>query len=371
MRNINYNIIKTIDASNNQLIAILPNDSPTLLIFPENIESSEFSINGFRKGDKLIINSSLISSIADQNNFTDGKFTIQSASGGVVQKIKLSGLDISDDKSIFSVEDFNLIFGEKSIGLSLVKLNSTDISGSDGSDYISGSIYNDKIIGLNESDLINGYSGSDVLYGGIGNDTIIGGNGQDSIYGGSNNDEIFGGDSIDNIYFTGKFNEYSILRSQSFFVVTDALFNRDGVDYIFESERFNFSNYSIAFDLNGNAGLTAKLLGSVFGKDSITNKKYVGIGLSLFDADWPYENIVNLALDAANVKTNDQIVALLWNNVIGTPPTNTDKAPFVNLLLNGMSVGELVRLASDSSFNISNINLVGLTQNGVEYLPFT
>jgi len=371
MRNINYNIIKTIDASNNQVVVILPNDYPTLLIFPENIESSEFSINGFRKGDKLIINSSLISSIADQNNFTDGKFTIQSASGGIVQKIKLSGLNISDDNSIFSVEDFNLIFGEKSIGLSSVKLNSNEISGGGGSDYISGSTYNDKITGLNESDFISGNSGDDTLYGGDGNDTIIGGGGQDSIYGGTSNDEIFGGDSIDNIYFTGKFNEYSILRNQSFTVVTDTLFNRDGVDYIFESERFNFSNYSIAFDLNGNAGLTAKLLGSVFGKDSITNKKNVGIGLSLFDAGWSYENIVNLALDAANVKTNDQIVSLLWYNIIGTPPSNTDKAPFVNLLLNGMSVGELVRLASDSSFNISNINLVGLTQNGVEYLPFT
>jgi len=371
MRNINYNIIKTIDASNNQVVVILPNDYPTLLIFPENIESSEFSINGFRRGDKLIINSSLISSIADQSNFTDGKFTIQLASGGIVQKIKLSGLNTSDDNSIFSVEDFNLIFGEKSIGLALASLNSTDILGGDGSDYISGSISNDRILGLNESDFVTGNSGNDVLYGGVGNDTILGGNGQDSIYGGSNNDEIFGGDLIDNIYFTGKFNEYSILRNQSFTVVTDNLFNRDGVDYIFESERFNFSNYSIAFDLNGNAGLTAKLIGAVFGKDSITNKKYMGIGLSLFDADWSYENIVNLALDAAGVKTNDQIVELLWTNVIGTPASNSDKAPFVNLLLNGMPVGELVRLASDSSFNISNINLMGLTQNGVEYLPFT
>ena len=370
MRNVNYNSLKIIDLSINKLITISPNDDPTLLIFPENIESSEYTINGFRKGDKLIVNSASISSIADQNDFNDGKFTIQLASGGIIQKIKLSGLNISDDKSIFSVEDFSLIFGEKSIGLSLFKSNSSEISASNESDYIPGSIYNDKILGLNESDFINGNIGDDILSGGNGNDTLIGGNGKDSIYGGANDDEIFGGNAIDNIYFTGKLNEYSIIRNQNYTVVTDKIFSRDGVDYVFDSERFNFSNNSIAFDLGGNAGTATKLLGSIFGKDSILNKKYVGIGLGLLDADWSYENIVKLALDTANVKTNDQIVELLWNNVIGAPPSSTDKAPFVNLLKNGMPVSELVRLASDSSFNISNINLVGLTQNGVEYTPF-
>ena len=101
------------------------------------------------------------------------------------------------------------------------------------------------------------------------------------------------------------------------------------------------------------------------------NKKYVGIGLGLLDAEWSYENIVKLALDTVGAKTNDQIVELLWSNVIGTPASITDKTPFINLLENGMPVSDLVRLASDSSFNISNVNLVGLTQNGVDYIPFS
>jgi hypothetical protein len=79
--------------------------------------------------------------------------------------------------------------------------------------------------------------------------------------------------------------------------------------------------------------------------------------------------LAGLAIDAAGAKTNDQIVSLLWTNVIGTKPTAADKQPFISLLENGMSAGALAHLAADSSFNITNINLVGLAQTGIEYIP--
>ena len=56
-------------------------------------------------------------------------------------------------------------------------------------------------------------------------------------------------------------------------------------------------------------------------------------------------------------------------NVIGTKPTTADKAPFIALLENGMTAGALAHLAADSSFNTTNINLVGLAQTGIEYIP--
>lgn len=134
-------------------------------------------------------------------------------------------------------------------------------------------------------------------------------------------------------------------------------------------ERIKFIDKSMATDLNGNAGTTAKILGSVFGRESVSNKNYVGIGLHFLDAGWTYDNLAGLALDAAGAKTNDQIVSLLWTNVIGTKPTATDKQPFIALLENGMSAGALAHLAADSSFNTTNINLVGLAQTGIEYIP--
>ena len=134
-------------------------------------------------------------------------------------------------------------------------------------------------------------------------------------------------------------------------------------------ERLIFSNKSIAFDLNGNAGTTAKILGAVFGKESLSNKNYVGIGLHFLDAGWTYDNLARVALEAAGAKTNDQIVSLLWTNVIGTKPTAADKQPFIALLENGMTPGALAHLAADTSLNTTNINLVGLAQTGIEYIP--
>jgi hypothetical protein len=40
------------------------------------------------------------------------------------------------------------------------------------------------------------------------------------------------------------------------------------------------------------------------------------------------------------------------------------------MLTDGMTSGALAHLAADTSFNATNINLIGLVQNGIEYLPF-
>ena len=141
------------------------------------------------------------------------------------------------------------------------------------------------------------------------------------------------------------------------------------VDYLVDIDRVLFKDTSVALDINGNAGITAKLLGAVFGKDSVTNKQYVGIGLSLLDAGMSTNTLSSLAVDAANLKTNDQIVSTLWKNVIGTTASNSDKAPFIKLLEEGMTAGTLAWLAADTTFNKVNINLVGLAQTGIEYIP--
>jgi hypothetical protein len=93
------------------------------------------------------------------------------------------------------------------------------------------------------------------------------------------------------------------------------------------------------------------------------------IGLSFLDAGWTYDNLAGLALDAAGSKTNDQIVSLLWTNVIGSKPTAADKAPFIALLENGMTAEALAHLAANTSVNTTNINLVGLAKTGIEYIP--
>jgi hypothetical protein len=196
----------------------------------------------------------------------------------------------------------------------------------------------------------------------------IGDDDQDHLYGTPANDHIVGGDGLDIFHPNGRRADFTV-SSKNGQVFLREKSGLSGIDSFDGVERINFNEISLALDLNGNAGTTAKILGAVFGKESVSNKNYVGIGLHFLDAGWTYDNLAGLALDAAGAKTNDQIVSLLWANVIGTKPTAADKQPFIALLENGMSAGALAHLAADTSFNTTNINLVGLAQTGIEYIP--
>lgn len=205
-----------------------------------------------------------------------------------------------------------------------------------------------------------GYAGNDLLTGLAGDDFIDGGIGLDvAIYRSNRNDYLVRWDNNGNLLVEDK-RSITQLSNQAL---------SDGKDQLVSIERINFVDKSIAFDVSSSAGTTAKILGAIFGKESLSNKNYVGIGLSFLDSGWSYDNLAGLALDAAGAKTNDQIVSLLWTNVIGTKPTSADKAPFIALLENGMTPGALAHLAADTAFNTTNINLVGLAQTGIEYIP--
>ena len=213
---------------------------------------------------------------------------------------------------------------------------------------------------LSDSDPnVTGTSASETIYGNYQANVLTGLNG---------NDVLDGGLGIDTANYTSEKSNYWLnFISPTNRSIKDVS-GSQGVDTLVSIERLKFSDTSLAIDLEGNAGIAAKILGAVFGKASLTNKSYVGTGLYFLDAGWSYDNLAGLALDAAGAKTNDQIVSLLWTNVIGTKATAADKQPFISLLENGMTPGALARLAADTSFNTMNINLVGLAQTGIEYM---
>jgi hypothetical protein len=183
-----------------------------------------------------------------------------------------------------------------------------------------------------------------------------------------------GGLGIDTSVYTGSAKDYSVkaLGGGSFEVKRNALASTGPVvnDTLVNVERLQFSDQYLALDLSGHAGTCAKILGAVFGAQATANKAYVGIGLHFLDAGWSYDKLAGVALDAAGAKTNDQIVSLLWQNVMGLTPSSADKAPYIVMLENGMSPGALAQLAADTSFNTLHINLVGLAQTGLAFTAF-
>ena len=131
-------------------------------------------------------------------------------------------------------------------------------------------------------------------------------------------------------------------------------------------ELLEFNDKHIALDLDGNAGKTIKLLGALLGKEEATNKTYVGAGLKLLDDGMTYGQLMQVALDVvlgAN-PSSLSVVDLIWTNIVG-PSTAADNLPQYSALIDNGTY-----TAADHSLNTTNIDLVGLSQTGVEYLEY-
>lgn len=146
----------------------------------------------------------------------------------------------------------------------------------------------------------------------------------------------------------------------------DAIENKDL--YLNDIERIQFSNKNLAFDLNDNAGMVAKVYGAVLGAESLADAKLIGSGLKAVDNGLNAENFATLALKSTGLETHTDIVNALWTNVVGSAPTAEQAQPYIIKLDSGeWSIGKLVLEAADNSLNEANINLVGLMSHGIEF----
>ncbi len=195
--------------------------------------------------------------------------------------------------------------------------------------------------------------------------------GNDMLNGGAGNDTMDGGIGIDVAAFSVARASYVITRAGATITV-QANSGNDDTDTLTNVERLKFSDFSVALDVSGNAGTTAKILGAVFGKAAVANKEYAGIGLQLLDGGMSYLDLMQLAINAAlgAGASNEAVVKLLYENVVGTPPPVADLAFYKGLLDSGAHTrASLGVLAADTLLNTTNVNLVGLAASGLDYLP--
>jgi Ca2+-binding RTX toxin-like protein len=126
--------------------------------------------------------------------------------------------------------------------------------------------------------------------GGAGNDILTGNGSNNRLRGNEGDDIIFGGAGIDTAIFSGLRSQYSLsAQSAGGYQVTDSVASRNGAVMVTGVERLQFSDTSLALDLDGNAGKVAKILGAIFGQSAVSNKSYVGIGLGYLDSGMSYD----------------------------------------------------------------------------------
>jgi len=221
----------------------------------------------------------------------------------------------------------------------------------------------ENLVGSDQTDVLTGNELNNLITGGAGGDTIDGAEGVDTAVYTVN----FGDVSLSNFIDYGS-SGGNIQLGTAWNVISG-----EETDTLRNIERLKFNDKHIALDLDGHAGETVKLLGLLLGKAEATNTTYVGAGLKLLDDGMTYEQLMSAALDVvlgANASSLS-VVELIWNNLIG-PPTPADNiGQYVTLIDNGTytSAG-LAVIAADHSLNTTAIDLVGLSQTGVEYIPY-
>jgi hypothetical protein len=234
--------------------------------------------------------------------------------------------------------------------------------------------------GSHEDDNLNARIGKngEVILGGRGDDILIaglvGGLNTQIFKGGPGNNFIDGGGGVDYALYDGSRASYRVERDRDApdqWVITDQRLapSNDGTDTLKNIERIIFSDTALAVDVDGAVGKVAKLLGAIFSPNSISNPEYVAIGLSELDKGTKYEDLAAFAIAAAGASAPEQVTSLLWNNVVGSAPTNDEIQPFVSMLNSGTSRGELGVLAAEHELNLANIDLVGLRDQGVIFDP--
>ncbi len=333
------------------------------------------------KGNLGITANSDFSGVVTSVNTSADKFISSSAMNGT---LNISGNSLSIGNNLASTAVGGVI-------------NSSSTKYFDGSFWnidnatipVTGStIFNEKILAV-----ASNFSGDDVIdinlpatvyqpwliNSGAGNDrvTLNGGGSSLNANLGSGNDTVIlkdgghtvdGGAGLDTTIFTGKKSDYVINKAGAEITVG---FSNSGVDTLINFERIQFSDKTIALDINGTAGQIYRLYQAAFNR--LPDKGGLGDwiygmdhGVSLLDVSAgfivsnEFESVYGLN------PTNSEVVIRFYNNVLHRDPEQAGYDYWMNQIVSGLQTRTQVLIGfSESPEN--QLQVIGVIQNGIEY----
>jgi Ca2+-binding RTX toxin-like protein len=220
---------------------------------------------------------------------------------------------------------------------------------------------------INTQEVVRGSAGADQLVGTPLPEMIDGLGGDDRIAGLGGDDLLTGGSGIDSAVYSSPRSQYRVTEHGT---KVSALSGGEGTDTLKEIERLVFSDSALAFDIAGHAGTVARCLGAVFGKTSVENTAYVGIGLRLLDQGVTNNDLMQLALESRLGATFSPAaeVELLYRNIAGRAPDAGELAYWSSELAHGdFDMVSLAQMAAGLDLNALNIGLAGLAESGLPY----
>ncbi len=196
--------------------------------------------------------------------------------------------------------------------------------------------------------------------------------GRDRFVGDGGNDWINGERGVDIAVYSGAITDYTLSLSADLFKVQDLVPLRDGTDILRGIERIQFNDLSLAFDVTGSAGQAYRLYQAVFNR--APDLAGLGYQMKVLDDGWALVQVAqNFIQSPEFVRTygalNDgQFVSQLYWNVLHRLPDDDGYVYHTSRLASGLVSRADVILGFSESPELQ-LALVGVTQNGMPYLP--
>lgn len=132
---------------------------------------------------------------------------------------------------------------------------------------------------------IDGTADDEYLFGDFRDNLISSGGGSDVVDGGA---------GIDTLILSNEYSSYRLNLSSE-----QSQLSGSGESISFKNiERLHFTDRNIALDLDGNAGLAAKITGVTLGAESISDAQHEGLMLSYLDSGMSVTQVMQIALDS-------------------------------------------------------------------------
>jgi Ca2+-binding RTX toxin-like protein len=244
----------------------------------------------------------------------------------------------------------------------------------------------ENLIGSGFADLLVGNDAANSISGGAGGDSIEGGVGNDTLNGGAGNDRIDGGAGTDEARFSGNRSDYRITVNAN---GSTSLSGPDGEDIVLNVERLVFGDKGLAFDAEGTGGKTYRLYKAAY--DRAPDAGGVGFWMYYLDNGFDMVQAATNFLNSNEFRTlydNDpatpgyqepsieRFVTKLYRHVLQRDPEGAGYQFWIDAMYNkngafgkAWSRAEVLLQFSESAENKANV--VGVIQNGFEYLPFS
>jgi len=201
----------------------------------------------------------------------------------------------------------------------------------------------------------------DVLIGTNNNDTMTGASGNDHFYPLGGNDKVDGSFGYDTVFLQGTRSQYGANLSNGVLTLTDTVSGRDGADQISNVERIAFTDSTVAFDINGDAGQAYRLYQAAFNRTPDQHGLSYWVsqldhGASLLQVAQAFVVSDEFRQTFGSNLSNQAFVNAMYTNILGRNADTSGSSYWVSQLNAGQSRAQVLLGFSESPENHSHVD---------------